>query len=76
MRTLPLEITQEFAKDAMHMQHLVTLTTDSAVYRWTDGSNAIYYAGQWYISKGLTFKAVTLSLGADRLRNIVCSERG
>jgi hypothetical protein len=69
VRSLPLEIVSEFLKDVVHQQHLYTLDLTSAVYRWTDGPNGIYYLGNWYAPKGISFSeaGTTLAKQVDTL---------
>lgn len=58
MRTIPIELQTELLKEVTQAQHLITITTKSHTYRWTDGQNDIYYEGNWWISKGIEFDTI------------------
>jgi hypothetical protein len=62
MRTIPLELQAESSKDVTQAQHLITVTTREYIYRWTDGQNSIFYNGDWWVTKGITFDTLGMTL--------------
>lgn len=61
MRTLPQELAAEITKQAFTIYHLFIFEF-AKTYRWTDCPNNIYYAGEWYLAKAISFDAVSLSM--------------
>ncbi len=61
MRSLPIELTTELSKDFFCAKHLFVLEW-SKTQRWTDFAQDIYYGGNWYLSKGISFDSVALSM--------------
>lgn len=61
MRTLPAEFLAELTKDIFVFKHLFVFEW-SKTYYWTDSPENIYYGGNWYESRGISFDSVKLSL--------------
>jgi len=61
MRNLPIELTADLTKDFFISKHLFVFEW-SRTQRWTDCANDIYYGGNWYLSRGIGFDAVALSM--------------
>jgi hypothetical protein len=65
VKGLPLEVTQEFLKEVIHIQHIFTITLSASTYCWTDGRNSVYYGGNWYIPKDIQFESANVTLTAQ-----------
>jgi hypothetical protein len=61
MRTLPVEMTAELTKDFFCFQSLFIFEWSTTHY-WTSYGNDIYYNGNWYLSKKISYDHVSLSL--------------
>ncbi len=57
---MPVELTQELAKEYHSLRHLFQISL-SSIYRYTDADIDIYYNGYWWSAKGIDFDAVKLS---------------
>ncbi len=62
MKSLPAELTAELAKESIRLAHLFKITLTGSTHRYTDADIDIYYGGNWWISKGITFDAVRISV--------------
>jgi len=61
MRILPIELTAELTKDFFIYKHLFIFDW-LRTQRWTDNGNDIYYGGNWYLSRDITFDSIALSM--------------
>jgi len=64
VKSLPAELTAEFANDKVFIKHLITITVGADVYHWTDSGNNIYYGGFWYGKKEIEFDPAAFSLSS------------
>ncbi len=71
MKSFPLDLSDELAKEECQICHLFVLELDSGTYRFTDYSMDIYDEGNWYYSRGIEFDGASSSISpkVDSMRS-------
>lgn len=64
MRVLPASVLTEIAKEEMMICHLFKLVA-TATYRWTDCDQDVYFASNYWYTKGIIFDDFEYTLSAE-----------